>query len=529
MTSETEKVGPFARLSTGFKMLLILSLGLLPLGLIAIFASVQTAQQNRIDRNERIQAQVELSAQQLSEAIERSTLTIRAAGAAIAAAEAQSQACERTLTRLASAQMLSGSYALYDNEGQLRCATPGFAPVQITTRGTPNSTEVSIVGGKDALRFTLYGLSGSVEAVGEFSRDAVARITQVIDANSNYRLELVQSSTSMLLHENPSDNALMREIARSSLVAGTQLRMRMIATVVPITAAELLIVLLPVMMWVAAAIIGWMIVDRLLLKPLVRMQRVVAAYRPGDAGLDLPTLATPAREIGALGKAFDQVTRTVARHEADLEAAVDRQTRLVREVHHRVKNNLQVVSSLLNLHSRGSRNDDVAAAYAAIKRRVDALAVVHRNHYAELEENRGVALKPLISELASNLRSTAPRSAAGMAISLNIEPHHATQDVAVSVAFLITEIVEFAMFCAASGVRISLVSDSPGTAQLVIESDALQEGSACDPELAERFDRIITGLSRQLRSTMIRDLTTGTYSLGIAVVERMERRGRQPV
>lgn len=425
--------------------------------------------------------------------------------------------------------MLSGSYALYDNPGQLRCATQGFAPALSTTRGTPNTTEVSIVGGDDALRFTLYGPTGSVEAVGEFSRDAVARITQIVDADSNYRLELVQGRTSMLVHENPSDNALMREIARSSRVVGTQLQMRMIATVVPITAVELLIVLLPVMMWVAAAIIGWMIVDRLLLKPLVRMQRVVAAYRPGDAGLDLPTLATPAREIGALGKAFDQVTRTVARHEADLEAAVERQTRLVREVHHRVKNNLQVVSSLLNLHSRGSRNEDVAAAYASILRRVDALAVVHRNHFAELEESRGVSLKHLISELASNLRSTAPRSAAGMSISLNVEPYYATQDVAVSVAFLITEIVEFAMFCGASGVRISLLQDAPGSAQLIIESDALQEGSSCDQETVERFERIVTGLSRQLRSTMNRDLATGTYSLSIAVADRTDRRATQSV
>ena len=83
-----------------------------------------------------------------------------------------------------------------------------------------------------------------------------------------------------------------------------------------------------------------------------------------------------------------------------------------------MKNNLQVVASLLNIHSRGSPNEEVAAAYASIQRRVDALAVVHRNHFAELEENRGVALKPLISELAANLRATAPASALGMSIRL---------------------------------------------------------------------------------------------------------------
>jgi hypothetical protein len=165
----------------------------------------------------------------------------------------------------------------------------------------------------------------------------------------------------------------------------------------------------------------------------------------------------------------------------------------------------------------------VAAAYASIQRRVDALAVVHRNHYAELEENRGVGLKTLISELGANLRATAPRSAAHMSISLNIEPYYVTQDVAVSVAFLITEAVEFAMFCGAASVRISLIGNGPSTAALTIDSDSLREGSQCEPELFERFDRIVTGLSRQLRSTMNRDVEAGIYSLSIAVLERGER------
>lgn len=504
-------------------MLLILSLGLLPLGLIAIFASVQSAEQNRRQRNDEIQAKVELSARQLTDAIQRSTLTIRAANTAISASPAESPVCERTLARLTATQMLSGSYALYDDSGQLRCASRGFAPVQLLTRNFPDTVQASIMGADDALRFALYGPTGALEAVGEFSRDAVAGITTIRGNDNDYRLELVQGSTTMLLRDGPRNNALMREVARTSPIMDSQLTLRMTASVVPITAVEVLIVLLPVMMWVSAAIIGWVIVNRLLLKPLARMQRVVAAYQPGDAGLDLPILATPAREIGALGKAFDRVTRTVARHEADLEAAVDRQTRLVREVHHRVKNNLQVVASLLNLHSRGSRNEEVAAAYASIQRRVDALAVVHRNHYAELEENRGVALKPLISELAANLRATAPKSAAGMSISLNIEPYYVTQDVAVSVAFLITELVEFAMFCGAANVRISLLSQDPSFAQLVVQSEALREGTSCEPEMVERFDRIVTGLSRQLRSTLIRDVDSGIYSLSIAVVDKAER------
>jgi two-component sensor histidine kinase len=189
-----------------------------------------------------------------------------------------------------------------------------------------------------------------------------------------------------------------------------------------------------------------------------------------------------------------------------------------------VKNNLQVVASLLNLHSRGSPNEEVAAAYASIQRRVDALAVVHRNHFAELEENKGVALKPLISELAANLRATAPQAAAEMAIRLDIEPYYVNQDVAVSVAFLITELVEYAMFRGAASVAISLCgAGGEGSATLNVESIGLADGGPSNDPLSDRFERIVTGLSRQLRSTIDRDPEAGRYSLAIAVVHKGER------
>jgi two-component sensor histidine kinase len=311
-------------------------------------------------------------------------------------------------------------------------------------------------------------------------------------------------------------------VSDSAPIADNRLELRILLGSVPIRAIDVLLILLPLMMLIAAGLIGWWIVNRQLLKPLATIQRIVSSYRPGDRPLELPALKSPAVEIGELGNAFDNVTRTVARHEAELEAAVERQTKLVREVHHRVKNNLQVVASLLNLHSRGSPSEEVAAAYASIQRRVDALAVVHRNHYAELEENRGVALKPLISELAANLRATAPPSASAMQIRLDIAPFHVTQDVAVSVAFLVTEIAEYGMLCGAKLVSIVLERDKTAGARLSIDVDSLAGGTERDQALSERFDRIITGLARQLRSTLERDPAKGRYSVGIAVVDRRE-------
>jgi HAMP domain-containing protein len=513
----------FAAMSTALKMLLYLSLGLFPLGLIAILASIQSARDSGAEQRDELRARVELKAQRLNSAISRLVLTTEAASAVIGLTGGDPKACQAALQRFESDQPLFGRYAFYAADSRLVCASPGFQPPAAIQAPRTGRSLVEISEGGEAIRYARFGERGNLEGYWEVPRQALARIADLPTVGAKDDLELRSAGRRILLRDGFEGGTLIRPLEASAPVAGGRLQLDLRTGAPPIRAAELLMILLPIIMWIFAAIIGWLIVDRLLLRPLIRMQRAVSAYQPGDRHLALPPLATPAREITQLGSAFDQVTRTVARHEAELEAAVERQTRLVREVHHRVKNNLQVVASLLNLHARGATSDDVAAAYASIQRRVDALAVVHRNHFAELEENRGVALRSLISELGANLRATAPASAAHMQIRLDIEPFYATQDVAVSVAFLITELVEFAMFCGAPFVAIALEEQSATSARLSISSESLKAGTPCDERLFERFDRIVTGLSRQLRSNIQRDTETGRYALDIAVVDKGEK------
>jgi two-component sensor histidine kinase len=510
----------WAQLSTGPKMLAILTLGLLPLGIIAILTSIHSARENNAERAAQTLARLDEKAERLNELLARSAGTMRAANAAVAAAPPRSRACDVALRRLTTLQAIPGRYALYRSDGVPRCATPGFTPAAARA-GDPGMV-LGISPDGQMLRVSLYDEVGRIEGFAEFSRAALRDLTFIPGTSTDFNLELIGGGRRMVLRNDYRPVPFVRGVADTTRVGEDGFELRILLGEAPVRLADVILILLPVMMWLAAALIGWVIVNRLLLQPLARIQRVVSLYKPGDRPLDLPTLRSPAREIGALGQAFNQVTRTVARHEAELEAAVERQKRLVREVHHRVKNNLQVVASLLNLHSRGSPNEEVAAAYASIQRRVDALAVVHRNHYAELEENRGVALKPLVSELAANLRATAPAQAAGMQIRLDVAPLHATQDAGVSVAFLITEIVEYSMMCGAGDVSIVLEAEEPGAARLSIQADSLAGSAECDPALGERFERIVVGLARQLRSALDRDPDEGRYALRIAVIERQE-------
>jgi hypothetical protein len=132
-----------------------------------------------------------------------------------------------------------------------------------------------------------------------------------------------------------------------------------------------------------------------------------------------------------------------------------------------------------------------------------------------MEENRGISLRPLVSELAAELRGSAPESARGLTIDLELDTLNTTQDVAVAVAFLITEIVEYAMLHAPSEpLELSLRRTSELTARLALSSPVLVPDEEGNPEKVQ-FERIVGGLAKQLRSTLERKL--GRYSVDLPV------------
>jgi two-component sensor histidine kinase len=281
-----------------------------------------------------------------------------------------------------------------------------------------------------------------------------------------------------------------------------------------ITALDRLVLLLPLLMWIAAALVTWLLVSRLLVRPLKRLERAVRSYSPGGT-LDLPRKLGPSREIQELREAFARAVARVDESDAEMTSALEGQRRLVREVHHRVKNNLQVVASLLNIHGRSASAPEARSAYAGISRRVGALSIVHRNHFAEMEENRGIAMRPLLTELAAELRAGAPEAARSMRVDLELDSVNTTQDVAVAVAFLVTEIVEFAMLHRPSDpIELSLRRTSELTARLVLGSPVLVPDED-DSQEKVQFERIVGGLAKQLRSTL--DRRVGRYSVDLPV------------
>jgi two-component sensor histidine kinase len=496
----------FARLPTAAKLLLILTIALLPIG-IALTAvgeggirKANGALQGRADDQSRAAAKA------IESLIARNALALRVAANGALAGGATG-ACERTRRALSIAPAVIQSFEIESLDGKPLCSNGEVGDTGSLPLVAPGNIRVRIAPGQDAVAIrvgTADGMATSALPVAEIRTAA---------------LEAPGDVLALVLHDD------MRELRVLGPPPGTDLRLRLSERQIGngtlfarvgaadqrVTTIDRLLLLLPVLMWVAAALISWLLVTRLLIRPLKQLERSVRDYQPGEATLDLPRKVGPSTEIQELRDAFGRAIARVDDSERDMAGALEGQRKLVREVHHRVKNNLQVIASLLNIHGRGAESPDARAAYAGISRRVGALSIVHRNHFAEMEENRGIALRPLIAELAAELRASAPDAARGLMIELDVESINTTQDVAVAVAFLITEIVECAMLTyPRDPIEISLRRTSELTARLTVGSPILVPDDAEQPEKVQ-FERIVSGLAKQLRSTLERKL--GRYSV----------------
>ncbi|RYD54070.1 MAG: sensor histidine kinase [Sphingomonadales bacterium] len=502
-------------MQTGAKLFLILGGALLPLALIALFITIQTTRNASSERRERLSAMTEESSGTLGTVLRDHVAQLTEALTALEANPGDTSACTRLAGTFGSQAAVR--FAIVDGAGKILCGQRfSIAGASVLDHGQIRAKIVDT-----GLSLRIGGHEGS-SAVAFYPGDVLNMIARPNGFVPEYGLVLIASEESLALRKLAGTGPLdRRETVRGDLEVDA-LAIEMSVPGTPITSPIIISTVLLLVMWIAAAAIGWFVVDSLLIRPLRRLRASVGAYKPGEV-IDVGRMGDmPAQEIRELGETFRDISRTVQEHESELAEGLVRQTKLTREVHHRVKNNLQVIASLINFHARGAKSAEAAEAYASIQRRVDALAVVHRNHYAEMEENRGLELRSVIGELAANIRATAPEYAAGLGITLETEPVLVNQDVATAIAFLLTEIVELAMSCMTGAqVRISVkAGPEDDRATLRVVSPALVESPLLEDLLENRYGRVLGGLARQLRTKLHHDPLVGAYEASIAITGR---------
>lgn len=113
---------------------------------------------------------------------------------------------------------------------------------------------------------------------------------------------------------------------------------------------------------------------------------------------------------------------------------------LLKEIHHRVKNNLQIISSLLNLQSRFVKDAAAIDAVLEGKNRVKSMALIHQRLYQN-DDIRGVDMNEYIESLVAGLKSSYKIDEERLVIDLKVEDLTLDIDTAIPLGLILNELI----------------------------------------------------------------------------------------
>ncbi len=259
---------------------------------------------------------------------------------------------------------------------------------------------------------------------------------------------------------------------------------------------------------------GYVPLTRELVVPVVHGQQVVAIVGVGNK----PTPYSPQDVEAVLLLAnitWDIVLRY--RAEASLRASLQEKELLLREIHHRVKNNLQFVSSLLSLQANLLPDEQARAPFEDSQRRLQGMALVHEQLYRSTQLGQ-IHFKSYIQDLVTQVRDSMVITGRPITISLELDDIVLPLDIVIPCGLIINELVSNALKYAfvpgesrPAELRVSLRREADQQLTLAVSDNGVGLPPAFDYEHTATLGlQLVTMLARQLRGQLKLDQTGGT-------------------
>jgi PAS domain S-box-containing protein len=190
--------------------------------------------------------------------------------------------------------------------------------------------------------------------------------------------------------------------------------------------------------------------------------------------------------------------------EAQRLAALEESEMLLREVHHRVKNNMQVISSLLRLHSGKVRDPAQLAVFTDCRDRIQAMALIHERLYTAGKFAR-IEFGGYLAEMVRMTLGSSIDAGARVRLDLQLDPLELQLDTAMPLSLVASELVLNALKHAFTGTRtgtltVKLRAGDP-LHELVVQDDgpglpadfSPEQGAGIGSELVESLTRQVRG------------------------------------
>lgn len=263
-------------------------------------------------------------------------------------------------------------------------------------------------------------------------------------------------------------------------------------------------VLFPVALWLVSLAVAYFAVFRLVLRHIGELRGQMRRFAIGNRDIAPPVLSDAPTEIADVSQTFHNMARILIRDEEAMEAAVAEKTVLLKELHHRVKNNLQLIGSIINMQSRVIEDNDAKRVLRSVQDRVAALATIYRNLY-QAEHLDAVEADRLLGDIINQMVNVSVEPGSNLKVITKLEPLTLLPDQAVPLSLLATEAFTNALKYAgksegedAAWVRVSLtkVENDTGILEIVNsigEQENEVEGTGLGSQLIEAFSTQLEG------------------------------------
>ena len=209
----------------------------------------------------------------------------------------------------------------------------------------------------------------------------------------------------------------------------------------------------------------------------------------------------------------DVTQRTIA--EAKIKASLHEKEALLKEIHHRVKNNLQVVSSLLGLQSRSIADPEHRKMFEESQNRVYSMALLHESLY-QSDNLSQIDFPEYIRQLADHLFRSYGVTAERIRLRTELDRISLHMDTAVPCGLIINELVSNSLKYAfpdgrTGEIHIGLHGQPQGMAKLLVADNGIGLGREIDWTTTRSLGlRLVRSLSQQLGGELDVQSQSGT-------------------
>ena len=277
----------------------------------------------------------------------------------------------------------------------------------------------------------------------------------------------------------------------------------------------------PLAMWLASMLVAFLAAESQVLRHVRALRRSIIEFASGNRKMAPPDLSAAPNELRDVGIAYEAMITSVLHDEAVLEDSVHQKDVLLLEVHHRVKNNLQLIASIMNLQIRKSVNPEARLMLRNLHDRVMSLATVHR----ELYQTSGlvdVRADELLESIVSQVLRMGARAEQPIDTKTTFDDIRLTPDQAVPLSLILTEALTNALKHASpstpgkTNLWISLRRSADDHALLQVSNSFNIDAPAATLSSLESTglgQQLLTAFASQLMGKLTVGAENGTYTV----------------